>query len=594
MVKKVFVKNTLRIFTSNFSRFISVLLIVFVGIAFVTGLGTLAELMTDSIQQYFKDNNGADIILKTSSPFGFTASRIEEIKNNEYVEDIKKVTSFDSDGSRIFFINGNDEGIEGDINKLTLTDGKYPSSEDEILIDRICQDVKIGDKINVSGKEYTVSGIVENPLYITKDEEPDLGGEPLKYICYADRTLMGVPEITTDLYIRVKFEDNPDIYSDSYSEYIETVCDSLTDEQTFALTLNENLTHEYTKSLNKKITAVAAVFPAFFVIVSCLVVYSTLSRLIEEERSLMGCYRSLGISKFAVIIRYLLFSFFGCLFGTVIGIAVGVTLFPAVIYPAFDATFFMPEMTSYRNFVPGLIASVLTIAFITFITVFIAMKTLKTAPCNLLHPKSPKAGRKIIFERITFIWKRLPFRIKSSVRNICRYIAHTVMTVISVMGSTALVYAGFGLYSISNNPDTEKIPVSMAGSFAIIASIIIIFAVALSVLIVFNLTNMNIQERKREIATLRVLGYQNPEVGLYIYREVLMTSVVGVILGLPLGYVFLQFFFEYLEFGRVGDIEWYWYAFTALLVAIAVITVSILLYPKIKKIDMNSSLKNVD
>ena len=168
------------------------------------------------------------------------------------------------------------------------------------------------------------------------------------------------------------------------------------------------------------------------------------------------------------------------------------------------------------------------------------------------------------------------------------------MTVISVMGSTALVYAGFGLYSISNNPDTEKIPVSMAGSFAIIASVIIIFAVALSVLIVFNLTNMNIQERKREIATLRVLGYQNPEVGLYIYREVLMTSVVGVILGLPLGYVFLQFFFEYLEFGRVGDIEWYWYAFTALLVAIAVITVSILLYPKIKKIDMNSSLKNVD
>ena len=89
MVKKVFVKNTLRIFTSNFSRFISVLLIVFVGIAFVTGLGTLAEMMTDSIQQYFKDNNGADIILKTSSPFGFTDSRIDEIKNNEYVEDIK-------------------------------------------------------------------------------------------------------------------------------------------------------------------------------------------------------------------------------------------------------------------------------------------------------------------------------------------------------------------------------------------------------------------------------------------------------------------------------------------------------------------------
>ena len=590
MVKKVFAKNTLRIFSSNFSRFISVMLIVFVGIAFVTGLGTLSDLMTDSIQQYYKQNNGVDVILKTSSVFGFTDKQIDDIKNNGYVEELKEVTVFETDGTRIFIVNG----LNDSVNKLTLTDGYYPTSDNEILIDRICQDVNIGDKLEISGKEYTVTGTVANPLYITKDEEPDLNGDPLKYICYADYELMSLPKITTDLYLRLRFDEEPDIYSDSYSDYVEEACKSFTDDQTFAITLNENVTHEYTKSLSKKITAVAAVFPAFFVIVSCLVVYSTLSRLIEEERSLMGCYRSLGIGRFPVILRYILFSFFGTAFGTVIGIAVGVTLFPYVIYPAFDATFFMPEMTSLRNYVPGIVASVLTIAFITFITVFIATKTLKTQPCNLLHPKSPKAGRKIIFERITFIWNPLPFRFKSSVRNICRYIAHTTMTVISVLGSTALVYAGFGLYSISKNPDTEKIPVSMAGSFAIIASVIIVFAVALSILIVFNLTNMNIQERKREIATLRVLGYQNPEVALYIYREVFITSVFGVILGLPAGYVFLRFFFKYLEFGRVGDIEWYWYAVTAVLILASVITVSFLLYPKIKKIDMNSSLKNVD
>lgn len=167
------------------------------------------------------------------------------------------------------------------------------------------------------------------------------------------------------------------------------------------------------------------------------------------------------------------------------------------------------------------------------------------------------------------------------------------MTVVSVAGSTALVLAGFGLRDVSLNEDVG-ILAGFADTFALISMVIILFAAALCVLVIYNLTNMNISERKREIATLKVLGYRDSEVSGYIYREVLIMAVFGIIIGLPLGFGLLYFVFGYLDFGSVSMVKWYSYLISAILVLVFVGFVDLLLFRKIRKVDMNDSLKTLE
>ena len=168
------------------------------------------------------------------------------------------------------------------------------------------------------------------------------------------------------------------------------------------------------------------------------------------------------------------------------------------------------------------------------------------------------------------------------------------MTVFSVAGSTALVLAGFGLLDVSRS-DGLAFDVSMvADSMSLIAAVIIVFAVALCILVIFNLTNMNIGERKREIATLKVLGYRDFEVSGYIFREIFVMAVFGVIIGLPLGYGLMAFVFEYLDFGSVYDVKFLSYVFASLLVVVVIGVVDWMLHYKIKKINMTESLKTVE
>ena len=386
------------------------------------------------------------------------------------------------------------------------------------------------------------------------------------------------------------------IFSKEYENKVKDIVSDIKKENTniVVLTLEENLSYHLTKSYGEKIKWIAAIFPMFFIVVSGLVAYATMNRLIEEERAIIGCYRSLGISKRNIILKYLLFTFFTCLIGSVVGFFLGIQILPTVIYPAFDAMFYMPELTSYRVIAPGMVTAVLMLLLLCFITVISTAREMGDAPSNLLKPKSPKVGKKVFLENISMIWKRLSFKYKSSIRNIFRYKVNLYMTIISVAGSTALTFAGFGLYAIAISPKTTEIPSAMADSFALISAIIIAFAAILCILVIFNITNMNIQERKREIATLRVLGYQKKEVSLYIYREINITTMIGVLLGMPLGYVFLKFIFEFLEFGNIQNVDWYYYLITVGMMMLFVLSAELLLNHKIQKIDMNGSLKSND
>ena len=169
------------------------------------------------------------------------------------------------------------------------------------------------------------------------------------------------------------------------------------------------------------------------------------------------------------------------------------------------------------------------------------------------------------------------------------------MVIISVLGSLALVMAGLGIYDVSGAVlDIDGIKVNLTSTLQPIALIVIFFAMALSVLVLFNLTNMNIGERQKEIATLKVLGYKTLEVDSYVFREIFAMSLMGIILGIPTGLGLLYFIFKYLDFGSIADIKWssYLLAFVISLSFIGI--VDLLLSRKIHKIDMNDSLKSVE
>jgi len=113
-------------------------------------------------------------------------------------------------------------------------------------------------------------------------------------------------------------------------------------------------------------------------------------------------------------------------------------------------------------------------------------------------------------------------------------------------------------------------------------------------MVIYNITNINIDERKREIATLKVLGYRPLEVCGYVFREIFLLTIIGVAFGLPAGYFVMDFFFQYLEFGGIQYVNWYVWIITLVLSFVSLAMADLLLFKKIHKIDMNTSLKVVE
>lgn len=591
MVTKTFRKTITRTFQNNYSRALILCFIVLLGVSFTSGLGTLSSSLTDSLNDYYEETNGLDFIIKSPSPLGFQKEEINQIRQNPKFSEIMEITSIDQSDMRVIEFDWNQKNIH----QMEITNGRKISSSNEILVDQTI-DIEVGTKVKVWNKEYNVVGKVKNPsYYFDLEKEISMLEEELNFIYYLDINYISNPQenITTDLYIKWKLEKR-NIFSSSYQEEMKTIKQELAEEYPnfIILSLNENMSYKATENYGKKITVIAAIFPLFFLAITCLVIYSTMKRLIKEERSIIACYRSLGISKFAITLKYFFFSFIPCLIGAILGFLGGIHFLPTIIYPAFQSVFYMPEMTTTREITPGITVAILMLLFLSMITVQIVRKTLKEKPSDLLKPKSPKPGKKILLEYLPWLWKHFSFKYKSATRNIFRYKTNLIMTLLSVAGTTALTFASFGLYSVATSKETVEIPSNMADTFATISSVIILFAAALCILVILNITNMNIEERKKEIASLRVLGYHKKEVRLYIEREINITSILGIMLGLPMGYALLDFLFHYLEFGNIKNVLWFYYGITILLVLIFVHLSEIVLRNKINRIDMNSSLKS--
>lgn len=533
----------------------------------------------------------------------------------------------------------------------------------------------------------------------------------------------------------------------------------------------------------ERVDAIAAVFPIFFILVAALVCCTTMTRMVEEQRTQIGTLKALGYSRFSIIGQYIIYALAASIPGTLVGLLIGFNTIPAIIYECYHAMYNQPYIIApFRlDYAIGCLVAACLCTGLS--ALFASRQELVSVPAQLMRPKPPKEGKRILLERITFIWKRLKFTTKVTYRNLFRYKARLLMTVIGIAGCTALLLTGYGLqYSVTSivdkqygevfkydsmvildtnaddeaytsvaqdsldtgviseqlfalqethdvaNADGEEVETyilvpenyaelskfidlhdrvsgetytldesgviigekisrmldvqvgdeihfneghnlkvaavcenytfnyvfmsladyekagfddefrsniilqnmndlskedelstklvsnetvltvqfssnggdkfrDLVSSLSMIIVVVIVAAGALAFVVLFNLSNININERVRELATIKVLGFYDGEVAAYVYRENVLLTLMGTAAGLVMGIFLERFVVHTAEVDSVmfaPEIPLYCFLAAAALTILFAVLVNVTLYFRLKKIDMATSLKAIE
>lgn len=651
---KTYYKSVRRMFGKNFSRFISIIFIVMISVSLTSGVGSSGSKLKKSINDFAIDRNVSDIIVKSKTQGGFTSDAVLALKNEYGDENVNFGSSFDAyitvNGerrlTRLYF---SDDITSRTVNKFTdggeqavkAKEGTFPAYAERA--DNCIKGYSAGDVISLDFKdiftqlaeqdgrelgefqkqifdmltpvEVTITKIVSDPLVFAKDGEPSyLNGEAeipdtlssgdligLDDILYLPSAAMPVMEARGDVYISLAEKTDKKLFSAAYNETVETEkkriiailssvsgkTGSETEEGIAFVTLDDNFSFKSVNAYAGKITALAVVLMVAFMFITALVVLSDMTRLMDEERAQTACLSTLGYSFGKIIAKYLAFALSATVAGGFASYFIGSGLC-SFIYLVFGYSYVMPPESKVFETV----FFAITLAFIILATLGATfssgMKTAKETPAELLKPRAPKSGRKVIIEKIPFIWNRLSFKYKSTARNVLRYANRFVMTVVAVAGSMGLVMAGLALLDMCLFGDFGN------ASIAWLAVVVVAFAALLTLTAVYTITDISISERKREIATLMVLGYYDTEVSGYIYREIYIDAAVGIIFGYGAGAILMYTVFKVMGFGSLGAVSWYVWLIAPALVWLFTFAVTLILRKRIVSVDMNASLKAVE
>ena len=620
MVKTYF-KTVRRMFRHHLIRLLSLIGVILISIGFISGIGSPTDMIQDSIENYYRDRNVSDFIVKNKSG-SFTDDQISAVRARYGKKNVNTGLSVDIQTSekrslRLYFLDFD----AWDINVPELVDGEKVTGDESNCVyaeisDNVIKGYAVGETVEIDlGKalnlpmEYkisvTVKGIVKSPLTFGKDGEPSYNNpegtetpdnmvklgklDLLENILYCPSSLLPV-QVKGDLYITAEDRNLFASFSDGYRAYVEKEKSELTallGDDIEIITLYDNYSFKSVLSSADKVRGIGNILMMIFIAVSLLVVLSSMMRLMEEERAQIACLKTLGYSSFSIVVRYLLFALVALLAGGGGGFFVGYGVSWLICY-VFGYGHDMPPISVVVN--PSYyFLSVGTIAAITLTAIFIlGMRITGDTPANLLRPKPPKKGKRVFLENIPFLWNRLAFKYKSSLRNVLRYKMRFFMMLVSVAVSAGLVFAGLALLDMCLFDDFGS--PSIIG----ISVVVVAFAGLLTAVVINTLTTINISERNREIATLMVLGYLDSEICGYIYREIYISTSIGVLFGYPVGIGLATLIFKTIGFGTVSGVSWFMWLFVPVVVFGFTLLVTLILRPKIVKTKMNESLKAVE
>lgn len=598
-------------FGKHIARLLSLIVMVLISVGFVAGIGSAQDKIDYSLTGYYKSRNVSDYIIK-SNKGAFTQDEISAVSQLFPAAEINTGMSVDiplgeKRSLRVYFLDFENWTV----NVPEIIKGEKPSSAAHAYAERADDVIKgysVGDtaEIDLSAAglpvkfNVTVSGIVQSPLTFSKNGEPSYNNEMtsvpettsgtrdmncLENILYVSKDLL--PAVG-DIYVAVENRNVFKAFSGAYDRMTETDVKRIEEvADASVITLDKNYSFKSLSAYGEKVAGIGYVLMIAFLFVTALVTLSTMTRLLEEERSQIACLKTLGYSSFGIISKYVLFALVATGVGGGGGYFVGLGI-AYFIYSIFGYSFNMPPVSGNIAIVFYIIVFSLIVVATIAATVISGLKLTAEHPANLLRPKPPRAGKKVFLERIPLLWNRLSFKYKSTMRNVFRYKSRFIMTVFAVAFSTALVLTGLALldlclFSSFGSPEIMGI-----------AILVVVFAGLLTGTVIYTLTNINISERNREIATLMVLGYHNREVTGYIYREIYINSGIGIIFGYPVSLLFIWFVFSVIGQGTLAGISWFVWLIAPLFVLLFTFFVTLTLIRKIIKINMNESLKAIE
>lgn len=199
------------------------------------------------------------------------------------------------------------------------------------------------------------------------------------------------------------------------------------------------------------IETVGTAFPIVFLAVAMLISLTTITRMVEEERGLIGTYKALGFSNFAIYGKYIIYACSACLLGGILGDICGFILLPKFLFTIFQVLYKLPIYTLHFDFLYGIGGVALFVVCIVTTAYLACRVELRLSPAILMRPKAPHTGSRVLLERFPSLWKKLSFLNKVTLRNLFRFKKRMIMTVTGIMGCTALVLCGFAIRDSVND-----------------------------------------------------------------------------------------------------------------------------------------------
>lgn len=329
-------------------------------------------------------------------------------------------------------------GVEAELNaknaELEAAAGQLSSAESQLAAAK--QQIEDGKNALAAAEAELMDG--ENQLAAAKEQIEEK----------EDQLEAAETELADGL---LQYQENQSEFDEQMQDADDQIADaqSKIDEiekpETYVLDRNTNVGYVCLKNDSGVVKGIANVFPVFFFLVAALICMTTMNRMVEEQRTQIGVLKALGFSEGKIMGKYLFYSGSAAISGTLIGYVLGIHFFPLVIITAYGIVYKMGGIY-YVSDLPLALVSLTVAVFCSVGTTWLSChKELKEVAADLMRPKAPKAGKRVFLEHVPFIWKRLKFLQKVSVRNIVRYKKRFFMMVIGISGCTALLVMGFGV-----------------------------------------------------------------------------------------------------------------------------------------------------
>ncbi len=444
-------KDTFRTIKKRYKIFLSILVMSLLGVGFFAGLKATAPNMDKTLSKYLEEVNFYD--LEIFSPEGF--EEIENLKEVDKYQDhfenfsLDLAAEFKNQALSLKVLSLSDE-----VNKIKQAKN-IDLKENEFLLDSKYADeidIKMGDSINLKteflkNKTLTLVGLIDSPLFIHHNRgTTNIGTGHLDSFIYINKDNL-VSDITTSIYVKMDYDKA--LFAPSYEKQVNSFKKKVQklNKSWIIKTRNDNFGISSYQDDIERIANIASIFPIMFFVVAILISLTSMTRMVEEERTQIGTLKALGYKNQAILNKFMTFATLACFFGGLLGAFLGSRFLPLLIYDFYSNEYSLNKLYLSLNLFYSIMGLAILMLSVVGATLYACYRSLKERPAQLMRPKAPKSGKRVFLEKINGIWKRLSFTSKVTIRNVFRYKKRFFMTVIGVAASTALIVAGFGLKS---------------------------------------------------------------------------------------------------------------------------------------------------